>query len=935
MERDISIPIKTKLPVKNILFETMFEEAQIGIVITDTNPDIQYINPEFTRIFGYTKDEAIGKSVSELIIRGVDDLSSNLVTPELQRGESVEYETVRWHKDGRKIDVLCRVSPIIYNNLIVGGFTFYSDISKRKEAQELLKKANQELEERVEQRARALLKSEKKYHALFDQSIDAIIIHEKGRIKEVNNRACEMLGYTREQLLEMTIPDLHREADKEIIKKNIQSVLHAETQLVKANGELIDVEIRPNIIDLETSYTQAVIRDITERKLAENRLKESEEKYRTTIESSYDGVAIIQDGIHIYVNSSYARIYGYGSPEEVVGKPGIDLIHPDDIELLTKRGQSRLHGEIAGAERYEHKGIKKNGEVVYVEVSVAKIEHNGRPATLIFVRDVTDRKETEKKLERAMRDAELANKSKSEFLANMSHEIRTPLNGVMGILNLLLSTNLEKEQLELIETGLRSSESLLTVINDILDFSKIEAGELDLETINFNLRNAVAEVVELPAMMAQKKGIEFSYEIHHETPNLLRGDPGRIRQIILNLTNNAIKFTDKGEIHLRVFSTEEQGRHVKLRFEVKDTGVGIPDDKRDIIFESFKQSDSSITRKYGGTGLGLSISKKLAQLMNGDIGVISSEGKGSTFWFTALLEKQENQYEIEPPPLTGTRDKRFLVVDENRTSLRILTGYLESWGCAFDAVESGEEAMKFMRRAARDNIPYDAVILDMRITGIKGDELGKMIKDDPVLKGTPLIMLTTQGMRGDASRMEKIGFAAYLTKPIRRSLLYDCLVEVLSSQKQTEKVKKNQIVTKHSVYDERRSKIRILIVEDNIVNQKIIQKIIEKAGFVYSIASNGKEALNALANDNYDLVLMDIQMPEMDGIEATRIIRNHESNVKNHDIPIIAMTAHAMKGDREMCLAAGMNDYASKPIQPQELFNKLEKQISLTARSTE
>ncbi|MBN1907574.1 MAG: PAS domain S-box protein [Deltaproteobacteria bacterium] len=933
MENEGSVHIKTKLPVKNILFETMFEVAQIGIVITDTNPDIQYINPEFTKIFGYTKEEALGKSVADLIIKDASD--SKIVSPEMISGESVEYETVRWHKNGKKIDVFCRVSPIIINNLIVGGFTFYSDITKRKEAQESLQKANQELEERVEQRARALLKSEKKYHALFDQSIDAIIIHEKGRIKDVNNRACEMLGYSKEQLLEMTILDLHREADKEIIEKNIQSVLHSETQLVKANGELIDVEIRPNIIDLETSYTQAVIRDITERKQAENKLKESEEKYRTTIESSYDGVAIIQDAVHIYVNSSYARIYGYGSPEEVVGKADITLIHPDDMETIKKRGQSRLKGEIAGAERYEHKGIKKNGEVIYVEVSVAKIMHNGKPATLIFARDVTDRKETEKKLEKAMRDSELANKSKSEFLANMSHEIRTPLNGVMGILNLLLSTNLDSEQLDLIETGVRSSESLLTVINDILDFSKIEAGELDLETINFNLRNAVAEVVELPAMMAQKKGVEFSYEIHHETPNLLRGDPGRLRQIILNLTNNAIKFTDKGEVNLRVFVTEEQGSHVELMFEVKDTGVGIPDDKRDIIFESFKQSDSSTTRKYGGTGLGLSISKKLAHLMNGDIGVISSEGKGSTFWFTAVLEKQDNAVEKAPLPLSGIRGRRFLIVDENRTNLRILTGYLESWGCACDTIESGEEALKLMYMAEKEKALYDAVILDMRMRGIKGDELGKMIKDDPVLKGTPLIMLTAQGIKGDASRMEKIGFAAYLTKPIRRSLLYDCLVEALSKGPKIEKDKKSPIVTKHSVYDERRNKIKILIVEDNLVNQKIIQKIMAKAGFGCSIASNGKEAIKALENDNYDIVLMDIQMPEMDGIEATRIIRNPASNVRNHDIPIIAMTAHAMKGDREICIAAGMNDYASKPIQPQELFNKLEKQISLNTKSTE
>jgi two-component system, sensor histidine kinase and response regulator len=815
MDKEGSIPIKTKLPDKNILFETMFEVAQIGIVITDTNPNIQYVNPEFTRIFGFRKEEALGKSVADLIIK--DDSDSNLITPEMLNDESVEYETVRWHKDGRKIDVLCRVSPIIINNLIVGGFTFYTDISKRKEAQAALQKTNKELESRVELRTKEL--------------------------------------------------------------------------------------------------------------------SESEARYRTTIESSYDGVSIIQDNRYIYVNKSYARIYGCGSPEELLGRSGAEFLHPDDVEYVTHRAETRLNGEIGESERYEHKGIKKNGDTIFVEISVTKIIHNGMPSTLIFARDITDRKETEKKLEKAIRDSELANKSKSEFLANMSHEIRTPLNGVMGILNLLLSTNLDSEQLDLIETGMRSAESLLTVINDILDFSKIEAGELDLETINFNLRNTVAEVIELPAMMAQKKGVEFSYEIHHETPNLLRGDPGRLRQIILNLSNNAIKFTDKGEVNLRVFATGAQGNHVEIMFEVKDTGVGIPDDKTDIIFESFKQSDSSITRKYGGTGLGLSISKKLAHLMNGDIGVISSEGKGSTFWFTTLFEKQDNLSERQEPPLTGIHGRRFLLVDDNRTNLRILTGYLESWGCFCDRAETAQAALDMMHAAVKENRPYDAVILDMRIPDIGGDELGKTIKNDHVLKAIPLIMLTAHGIRGDASRMEKIGFAAYLTKPIRRSLMYDCLVEVLSSGLKIEKDKNATIVTKHSVNDERRNKIKILIVEDNIVNQKIVLKMIEKAGFRCSVTANGKEALKALTDEHYDIVLMDIQMPEMDGIEATRRIRNASSGVKNHDIPIIAMTAHAMKGDREMCLVAGMNDYTSKPIQPQELFNKLEKYMPINARS--
>ncbi len=804
----------TEFPDLSELLEDVFDKAMVAIAIMDDHLLIRHINPEFTRLFGYGQ-EILGRSVAELIIKENQSSELENIKPGLLEGRSEEYESLRYHMDGRKIPVLVRVTPIIKKKRIIGGFVFYSDISKRKKAQEELLNANRELEKRVALRT--------------------------------------------------------------------------------------------------------------------NELKQSEENYRTAIEHSNDGIAIVQGFKFSYVNIRFANIYGYESPEEIVGRPSNSLIHPDDIERVAERVRKRIRGEVEN-ECYEHRGLKKNGEMIHVEVSVAKIMHEGESASLIFTRDITERKEAQKKLVKAMRDAEAANISKNEFLANMSHEIRTPLNGVMGVLNLMLSTGLNSEQLDLIETGIRSSDTLLTVINDILDFSKIEAGELDFEIIRFNLRNTIEEMVELPAMMAHDKGLEFLYEIHSDIPCLLKGDPGRLRQVLLNLTGNAVKFTEEGEVVLLLKPEAETKRHVKIRFEVRDTGIGIPEDKKELIFESFRQCDSSTTRRYGGTGLGLSIAKRLVELMNGELNLESVPGKGSTFWFTALFEKQPTVKNKKSLPSSTIRNRRFLLVDDNRTNLDILRGYMESWGCICDAVESGEMALTILNAVAKVNAPFDAVIMDMRMPGMDGAELGKRIKNDSNLSNTSLVMLTSQGLRGDASRMEKIGFSAYLTKPVRRSQLFDCLVNVLSNSDRRYRDGGTQIITKHSMSDEKRSMVRILVVEDNTVNQKVALKMIEKAGYQADIAENGRKALKALETKHYDIVLMDVQMPEMDGLEATRRIRSQESGVLNHNIPVIAMTAHAMHGDRELCLAAGMDDYTTKPIQAHDLFDKIDEYIMVNNR---
>ena len=833
MNREGQGPSIEKLSRETEILDQVVNNALVAIVISDVHRRIERINPEFTRMFGYEEEEAIGKYLQDLIVpdAGMLRFESDDIGQRLEKKEQIEFETLRAKKDGETIHVHCRVSPIFINEKRVGGFAFYTDITDTRRAQKQLQNAHHELERRVNQRTDELRKANKKLKA-----------------------------------------------------------------------------------------------EIRERKRMEEALRESEEGYRTAIENSNDGVAILRGKRHVYVNQRFAEIFGYESSEEVIGMPLSATVHPEDLERVSELARRRQKGELQG-QRYEHKGVKKDGSPVHVEVSVAKTLYKGQAASLVYSRDVTERKKTEKELREAKEAAEEANRAKGDFLANMSHEIRTPLNGVMGVLNLLLSTDLDGEQLYLVETGKRSADSLLTVINDILDFSKIEAGELDLEIMDFNLRNAIEEVVEIPAMQAQEKGLEFAYEISPDIPTLLRGDPGRLRQALLNLTHNAIKFTKEGEVVIRISPENETDTHIKAGFEVKDTGVGIPAEKTDTIFESFKQTDSSTTRMYGGTGLGLSISKKLVELMGGEIGVESQLGVGSTFWFTALFEKQPHREEnlfASSPDIVG---KRFLLVDDNITNLEILKGYIEAWGCFCDVASSGEMALSLMNAVAKVNAPFDAVIMDMRMPAMDGAELGRRIKGDPKLKDTTLLMLTSLGLRGDASKMEQIGFAGYLTKPVRRSQLFNTLLNVLNNRKQKPSHQKPRFVTKYTLSEEKRRKNRVLIVEDNIINQKLVLRMIEKFGFQADIAGNGKEALKTLERFHYHIILMDVQMPEMDGIDATKKIRDPTSHVTDHEIPIIAMTAHAMKGDKERCLDAGMNDYVSKPIQPQELLNTIEKYL--------
>jgi len=633
------------------------------------------------------------------------------------------------------------------------------------------------------------------------------------------------------------------------------------------------------------------------------------------IASTPVAIAVLDDerGVRS-VNAAFEQLFGYAAAE-VVGA-GIDgLIVPESLRSESTDLETRVRrGEVV---RVEVERMRKDGRRIQVRLSAAAVKAAADGALVALYEDISDRKVAEAAMREARDLAERVARARSAFLANMSHEIRTPMNAVLGFVELVLDTELGPEQRRALELVRTSSEALLTILNDILDYSKIEAEHLELESIPFDLPKVVHATATLLAVRAREKHLELTVDVPPDVPQMVRGDPTRVRQVLMNLIGNAIKFTEQGEVDVSAGVIQRDGDGAAVRFRVRDTGIGISDDQLGTIFQEFTQADASMTRRYGGTGLGLAISRRLVALMGGELAVTSEVGRGSQFTFALT-------FAVEAAPHTTARaavslgGRRLLVVDDNETNRRIIRDMLGAEGMAVHEAPRADAGLEALRRAARAGAPYDLAILDAQMPDQDGFELGTAIRADRALRETRLLILTSAGQRGDGERCRQLGIQAYLTKPIARADLVEAVGTVLAGAVSAPGAA--DLVTRHSIAESRHA-LRILLVEDNPVNQQVATAMLLKRGHQVNVASNGREAVDAVAREPYDVILMDIQMPEMDGFEATEQIR---ALPQGRTLPIIALTAHALSGERERCLERGMSGYLAKPFKAHDLFAAVE-----------
>jgi PAS domain S-box-containing protein len=929
----------------------LFENAPVGIFQSTPDGRLLSVNRRFAAMFGFSSPQ---EAVSQ-----VKDVASDLyVHPEhratligqlMRRGEVLNSEAEYLRRDGGTFTGNLHMRLARGHGDAEAYFEgFIEDITERKRAQEILRE------------------SEVRFRQLFHRAPVGLFQYDRqGRILDVNDTELGMLGYAREEMIGRPVWEFFAEPEpgrSQVLEKLAGTRPPArgiERLYRRKDGTQLPVLVEDRILTAADGAIEGIlstIQDITALKQTQEALRESEERYRKFVEISTEAIIVRFEGTIEYVNPAAVQLLRARSAQELVGKPYLDIVHPEDRSGSAERVRRSLQEGWVAPPR-EHRLLSLDGQVLEVESTGVAFTDGGRRLVMGVFRDITGRKLAEKRLQQANRELEEANRrlqaamenaqrlaaqaeaasvAKSEFLANMSHEIRTPINAILGMTELVLDTELSPGQRDNLEIVRAATDSLLGLINDILDLSKIEAGRMSLEAIEFQLRDTIGDTLRTLAGRAGEKGLELAYCVAAEVPDAVVGDPGRLRQVLVNLVGNAVKFTEQGEVVVGVELESPPGEEASLRFSVSDTGVGIPPEKQQTIFDPFVQADGSTTRRYGGTGLGLSITREIVAMMGGRVWLESLPGTGSTFYFTATFGLgaggATQMDRLEPAELTGLP---VLVVDDNATNRRILVQMLENWHMSPVPAGGASQAWDLLCRARDADAPFPLILLDWMMPEQDGLWLARRISQDPSLASTRIIFLTSAGRRGDASQCRQLGVAAYLTKPIKQSELLDAITLVLAGAAPD---RTTPLVTRHFLRETQPAaplgKLRILAAEDNAVNQKVVLRMLERDGHRVTLANNGREALEALEAEPFDLVLMDVQMPEMDGLEAAAAIRAAEREGGGH-IPIIALTAHSMAGDRERCLAAGMDDYVPKPVTRASLLEAMGRVLRTTSEPGE